>query len=166
MKDNPITPGAYRPSNLGRKLLVGGVLLLGAVGYLAYAGMKQGWVYYVSVDQLAAADGAQRTSRVRLMGTVATEGMEVNGGRMTAQFVLVGQDPAKRVAVSYRGSVPDLFKAGADVVVEGKLNPAGDRFEADVLLTKCASKYDAKHPGNKGTDAKDRTAMARLEKAS
>jgi cytochrome c-type biogenesis protein CcmE len=48
--------------------------------------------------------------------------------------------------VSYRGTVPDLFKAGADVVVEGKLNAAGT-FEADVLLTKCASKYDAKHAG-------------------
>jgi cytochrome c-type biogenesis protein CcmE len=100
------------------------------------------------------------------MGTVAEEGMEVNGGRMTAQFFLVGQDATKRVAVNYRGSVPDLFKAGADVVVEGKLNGAGDRFEADVLLTKCASKYDAKHPGTKSAEAKGRISIARLEKAS
>ena len=48
------------------------------------------------------------------------------------------------MAVRYHGTIPDLFKAGADVVVEGKMNAAGT-FEADVLLTKCASKYDAKH---------------------
>ena len=39
------------------------------------------------------------------------------------------------MAVSYRGAIPDQFKAGADVVVEGKLDAAGT-FMADVLLTK------------------------------
>jgi cytochrome c-type biogenesis protein CcmE len=144
----------------GAKLWVGGVILVGAVGYLAYAGMSQGWVYYVSVDQL---QGEKHTSRVRLMGTVAEEGIEVNGGRMTAKFVIHGDDASKRVAVDYRGAIPDLFKAGADVVVEGKLNPGTDRFEADVLLTKCASKYEGKHQEKR---TKSAMGLARTEKAS
>jgi cytochrome c-type biogenesis protein CcmE len=132
-------------NSLSTKLWVGSVILVGAVGYLAYAGMSQGWVYYVSVDQL---QGEKHTSRVRLMGTVAQDGLVVNGGQMTAKFVLCGEDANKRVAVDYRGAIPDLFKAGADVVVEGKVNQATHRFDADVLLTKCASKYEGKHGAN------------------
>ena len=149
-------------NSLSTKLWVGSVILVGAVGYLAYAGMSQGWVYYVSVDQLVAqAEGAKQTSRVRLMGTVAEEGLEINGGRMTATFALYGEDVSKRVNVSYRGAIPDLFKAGADVVVEGRMS--GNRFDADVLLTKCASKYEPKHDQRR---AKPGPRLARMEKAS
>jgi hypothetical protein len=34
-----------------RKLWIAGIVLTSAVSYLAYAGARQGWVYYVSVDQ-------------------------------------------------------------------------------------------------------------------
>ena len=44
--------------------------------------------------------------------------------------------------VVYSGVVPDAFKQNADVVVEGSLTRAGT-FEADSLLVKCPSKYEA-----------------------
>jgi cytochrome c-type biogenesis protein CcmE len=44
--------------------------------------------------------------------------------------------------VRYRGPVPDLFGAGRQVVVEGTMSDGV--LEADVLLTKCASKYEAR----------------------
>ena len=41
--------------------------------------------------------------------------------------------------VSYRGAVPDTFKPGAEVIVEGGMS---DRhFAARTLMTKCPSKY-------------------------
>jgi cytochrome c-type biogenesis protein CcmE len=125
-----------------RKFWIAGVLLAGAVSYLAYAGAQQGWVYYVSVDQFTQ-DKQQQKHRVRLMGHVAAENLQIESGQLRARFELASD--LHRLPVEYRGSIPDLFKAGADVVVEGKLNSAGI-FEADVLLTKCASKYDPKHP--------------------
>ena len=42
--------------------------------------------------------------------------------------------------VSYSGAVPDTFKAGAEVIVEGGMGPEG-RFAAKTLMTKCPSKY-------------------------
>ena len=128
-------------TSLTKKLWVAGIVLLGAVGYLAYAGAQQGWVYYVPVDKFVS-DPAQQRHRVRLMGKVAEQDLLIEAAQLRARFVL--EAGGKRMPVSYRGSVPDLFKAGVDVVVEGKLNAAGT-FDADVLLTKCASKYDAKH---------------------
>jgi cytochrome c-type biogenesis protein CcmE len=44
--------------------------------------------------------------------------------------------------VVYSGVVPDIFQAGAQVVVEGKLGSNGV-FQAQTLLTKCPSKFQA-----------------------
>jgi len=46
------------------------------------------------------------------------------------------------VPVVYRGSVPDLFRTGRDVSVEGSLQ--NGVFVADKLVTKCPSKYTNK----------------------
>lgn len=126
-----------------RKILLASLLLTGAVGYLVYAGTQQGWVYYVSVDQFMN-DRQQQAHRVRLMGKVSAHNLQLEPVRLLAKFDLASD--SHRLPVEFHGTIPDLFKAGADVVVEGKLDSAGI-FQADVLLTKCASKYDPKHPG-------------------
>jgi cytochrome c-type biogenesis protein CcmE len=48
---------------------------------------------------------------------------------------------ASRVAVSYRGSVPDLFRVGRHVVVEGTLRDGVFVAKPGSLVTKCPSKY-------------------------
>ena len=48
---------------------------------------------------------------------------------------------AARVPVSYRGSVPDLFKVGRHIVVEGKLRNGVFIASPGSLVTKCPSKY-------------------------
>jgi cytochrome c-type biogenesis protein CcmE len=47
----------------------------------------------------------------------------------------------QRVAVSYTGSVPDLFKVGRHVVVEGTLRNGVFVAKPGSLVTKCPSKY-------------------------
>jgi cytochrome c-type biogenesis protein CcmE len=84
--------------------------------------------------------------RVRLCGLVADEGAEIQPAQLTARFSLKGGH--KLIPVTYKGAIPALFKRGAEVVVEGKQDAAGV-FQADTLLTKCASKYDERpkdHP--------------------
>jgi cytochrome c-type biogenesis protein CcmE len=48
------------------------------------------------------------------------------------------------IAVVYRGSVPDQFKPGRELVVEGQLR--GGTFVANpgTMITKCPSKYAPK----------------------
>jgi cytochrome c-type biogenesis protein CcmE len=122
------------------KLAVAGVILAVAFGYLAVAGMQKGWVYFVGVDQYID-DPQYLNQRVRLHGKVAPD--EFSVGAATARFRLAGAKNA--LAVAYRGSIPDMFQAGRDVVVEGKRDAAGV-FQADVLMTKCASKYEPNSP--------------------
>lgn len=132
-------------TTMHKKLMIAGVILAAAVGYLAFAGSKQGLVYSLAVDQFAQ-DAQYRSQRVRLNGKVASEALSVNAGQMVAKFQLAGA--THRLPVEYHGVIPDMFKADHDVIVEGKLDSAG-LFQADVLMTKCASKYEQKpssHP--------------------
>ncbi len=43
--------------------------------------------------------------------------------------------------------VPDLFKDGAEVVVEGRMTAAGGSFQATNVLAKCPSKFEAAAAG-------------------
>ena len=134
-------------TRIGIKLLVAGAILTGAVGYLGFAGAKSGWVYYLEVDKYVA-DASFAPQRVRLHGKVSTEQFSVNKAGLAANFDLHGH--SKQVAVAYHGAIPDMFEPGRDVVVEGKMHDGV--FVADVLMTKCASKYEGK-PENAGVPA-------------
>jgi cytochrome c-type biogenesis protein CcmE len=48
------------------------------------------------------------------------------------------------IPVSYHGSVPDLFRIGRDVSVEGRLRGGTFMGVSGTLVTKCPSKYVAK----------------------
>lgn len=131
------------------KLIVAGIVLAGAVSYLAFAGVKSGWVYMVDVDQFLA-DEQFRSQRVRIHGTVGAEELVISRAGLTASFRLHGKGPAgagtaKSLAVVYRGNVPELFGADKSVVVEGRCDASGV-FQADLLMTKCASKYEPNSP--------------------
>lgn len=136
------------------KLSIAATLLLLAVAYLTFAGVQRGWVYTVGVDQfLANAD--QHDLRVRLCGTVSDQDLEIHKAQLSARFLIKGQHAS--IPVMYKGVIPDMFKPGCEVVVEGKLDRAGT-FQSDLLMTKCASKYeDAK---SQNPPVRDRQAAA------
>ena len=121
------------------KLAFGACVFLGAVTYLALAGARQAHVYHLTVDQFLA-DGQYRSQRVRLCGTVDHKHFSISPAFLTASFVLKGA--AVDLPVQYHGVIPGLFQAGRDVVIEGRLNDRGI-FLADVMMTKCASKYES-----------------------
>jgi len=128
-------------TTIQKKILVAGIALVAAVGYLAYAGMKSGWVYFLEVDHFLTNSQFQN-QRVRLHGKVADDDY-FSSVKLDANFHLVGK--SREIAVAYHGVIPDMFQAGREVVVEGQLDPSGT-FKADVLMTKCASKYEPNSP--------------------
>ena len=54
-----------------------------------------------------------------------------------------GDDPTT-VKVLYTGSVPDLFKVGRHIVVDGELQQGTFVTEPGSMITKCPSKYAPK----------------------
>jgi cytochrome c-type biogenesis protein CcmE len=52
-----------------------------------------------------------------------------------------------RVAVIYRGSVPDLFRAGREIAVDGRIRNGVFVAVPNTLVTKCPSKYSPSRQG-------------------
>ena len=60
---------------------------------------------------------------------------------MRFQLKDIGDAKAARVPVVYHGSVPDLFKTGRHIVVEGRYRNGVFVAKRNSLITKCPSKY-------------------------
>ena len=124
------------------------IAFLGAVGYLFIAGMKDSMVYYLTLEELAAAPPRQGEG-VRLAGWVK-EG-SITGSALDGQVAFTMTDGDREMPVRYKGQVPDTFEDGAEVVVEGIFlgHPV---FEASSMLAKCPSKYEASDPEDSGPE--------------
>lgn len=121
------------------KLVGAGLVVAGAAAVLAISGMRDGWVYFLPVDEYVASED-RWTERVRLHGRVGQDDLTVDRAGLAAEFLLCGE--TKSIPVLYSGVIPEMFEAGRDVVVEGHRDQKGV-FCADTLMTKCASKYES-----------------------
>ncbi len=120
------------------KTLIGVFVIGGGVGYFMFQAMQSSWAYYYSVDDFVASSNAARSNSLRIAGRVEEDSVVRDVEKMLLTFALAGSK--SQVPVHYKGSVPDNFAEGKEVVVEGRMDAAGV-FQANTLLTKCESKY-------------------------
>jgi cytochrome c-type biogenesis protein CcmE len=122
------------------------VFFLSGVGWLLYSGFSENSIYFLNVSE-ALAVPPEKLGAVRLFGTVAERGLVPGEGALGVRFLLEDKDDrARTIAVRYRGAVPDTFKPGAEVIVEGAMGSNSD-FTAKTLMTKCPSKYQKENRG-------------------
>ena len=109
------------------------------MGYLVYSGLSESSVYFLNVSEAQAADQGT-LKNVRLFGTVSPKDLKRSDSPRQLSFLLEDKDDkSKTMAVEYGGTVPDTFKEGVEVIVEGGMS--GSVFKAKTLITKCPSKY-------------------------
>jgi cytochrome c-type biogenesis protein CcmE len=85
---------------------------------------------------LSAAPGAsyELTGKV-VPGSIKHEGEQLD-------FAVADRDnPSKSIPVTYTGTVPDPFRDGREVIVNGKVQDGTFVGEKDTLVTKCPSKF-------------------------
>jgi cytochrome c-type biogenesis protein CcmE len=82
-----------------------------------------------------------RSGDVALVGTVTGRPNGDAHGAQGLRFRLRDVEGSTSIPVVYRGSVPDLFKPGREVRVEGRLRSGLFVAKRDSLRTKCPSKY-------------------------
>ena len=122
------------------------ILFFSGVGYLMYSGLTENSVYFLNVSEVLAAPQEKLTA-VRLFGTVAERDLAVLDGSRGVRFRLEDKDnKAQTIIVQYKGAVPDTFKPGAEVIVEGAMENSG-AFNAKTLMTKCPSKCQKENRG-------------------
>jgi cytochrome c-type biogenesis protein CcmE len=119
---------------------VGGLVIVLALGWLAWSGVNESKTYYHTLAELSSLRPTEMHQRIRVGGNVQAGSIHRLTGRV--DFVLEGE--GKSLPVSYVGSdpLPDTFIDGSQALIEGKAMPDG-HFVAEKVQAKCASKYEA-----------------------
>lgn len=123
------------------KTIIAVVLIGGGMTYFVFHAMQSSWSYYYSVDDFSANSDAVKNYSLRIAGRVKQGSIVRDLQKVSLNFTLTGSKT--ELPVQYKGSVPDNFSEDREVVVEGRLDTTG-MFQADMLMTKCESKYKAK----------------------
>lgn len=122
------------------KFLLLGVGVVAAMGILLAVALTgdSGFSYYRSVSEFRADPGTD--AQMRVNGKVEVGSIRRADDGSEVDFVM--HEGGQTLTVHYAGIIPDTFVDDADVVVQGELDADGV-FQADLLLAKCPSKYEA-----------------------
>lgn len=121
------------------KPIIVSLIIVSVIGYLIFTGIRDTGAYFLTVTELLAMPPADLTETVRVGGHV-TPG-EVNWDSKELKLTFKIEDDDSSLIVNYQGVLPDSFKPGVQVIVEGKYEGNGVLL-AKKIMPKCASKYE------------------------
>jgi len=129
------------------------VLLL----WLTLTGFNENMQYYVTIHDVTAGLAEESIEGLRIKGNLVPGSLEREVNSLNVKFVIA--ESGEEMTVHYAKELPDTFKDGAEVLVEGTYHPAG-YFDAEVLMAKCPSKYESADQYN--TQATDKSDSPRV----
>ncbi len=142
----------------GFQVAAGATLIALLLGWYAATNLEDGasFAYYQTLEEFVGSRDAASGRHARVHGYVSMGSIERDVPARSVRFAVqnqpphAGGSPAGALPVLFASlETPDLFKEGAEVVIEGRLSQdaAGARFHADKLFAKCPSKFEGKTAG-------------------
>jgi cytochrome c-type biogenesis protein CcmE len=129
-----------------RFVLIGlGLVALGVAAALVLNAFQKNLVFFYTPTHVANGEAPQGKS-FRIGGMVEAGSLAREGDGLTVHFVVT--DMAKRVPVTFKGILPDLFKEGKGVVAQGQLGANGAFLASEVL-----AKHDENYMPPEAADA-------------
>ena len=131
---------------MGRtRVAFGSMLIAAGMIYLVVAGFDQASSTHMTVGELVERSATENVEalRIQLGGKVVEGSIEWDRFHHRPTFT-VTDGQGVQVPARYTGHsvLPDTFKDGSPVVLEGHYSPEKGYFEADVVFAKCPSKYE------------------------
>src|SRR5437764_9090904 len=93
------------------------VIILLALGYLAFTGVQESKSYYVTIKELKGMGDGAYTKRLRVAGNVLPGSIRRTGTKV--EFTLVEHDLSLPVVYSGTEAPPDTFKDDSQALAEG-----------------------------------------------
>src|SRR6478736_3934037 len=93
------------------------VVILLALGFLAYTGVQESKSYYVTIKELRGMQNHVHSKRLRVAGNVQPGSIKRNGTRV--EFVLVENDQTLQVIYTGTEAPPDTFKDDSQALADG-----------------------------------------------
>ena len=129
-----------------RRLWLGGVVIVAALGFLVVRALGDATVYFKTADEAVAEKVDLGDRRFRIEGLVvagSVRSVPRGEGGQGVGFEIRG-DRGATVDVLHRGDPPELFKPGIPVVLEGRWQ--GDHYASDRIMVKHTNEYRAENP--------------------
>jgi cytochrome c-type biogenesis protein CcmE len=120
------------------------LVLLSAFGGLLWYSLQQDTAYYKHVEEVMNSPQQWEGKALQLHGYVVPGSWVQKPNTLEYKFKI--QSKGSVVGASYTGILPDTFKDESEVVLKGRLTPAGFEVVPNGVMAKCPSKYEAK-PG-------------------
>ncbi len=118
------------------KLIVAAIILLPVLAHLGYSFANSSITnYYVTVDEYVSRPAA---APARVAGEVIPGTIQWDNATRTMRFQIAGG--TNKLDVMYRGYVPDSFRDGTTVILEGSRG-SGEVFIASGVAVKCPHQY-------------------------
>lgn len=117
------------------------MIILIVTGYLIFTGIRDTMTYYLTVPEVLAKQPGQLTETQKVDGIITPGSVQWDPKTLNLSFKLADKAASTSLTVHYRGVVPDSFKPGEELIVEGVYQGNGVFF-ASALMPKCASKYE------------------------
>jgi len=125
--------------NKKTKLILITLVAMAVIGYLVYTGVRDTMVYYLTVTELVQ-NGSQSPDGGVRVGGMVLEGSVVWDPKDLKLSFTMGDDGGATLPVVYQGVVPDSFKPGREVIIEGIYT--NGKFAASQIMPTCPSKYE------------------------
>jgi len=133
------------------KFLVGGLIILAAVGYLIVSSFGSSAQFFLTVGELRSKGTAIVGDGVRVSGIVIGDSISYDSQNLRLEFDIVDNldDQNSPLHVIYYGPKPDLMQHEAQAIIEGVWSQDGTFYahdRADSLLLKCPTRYEEEFP--------------------
>jgi len=115
------------------------VVMAACLGYLIFAATGNSAEYYQTVGEMRSHPSS---GDARVLGTVQDDVARSQGG-LHVRFTAA--EGGQSMPVDYYGTLPDIFRPGIHVVVEGRMGSDGV-FHAKALQAKCPSRFSTATP--------------------
>ena len=124
----------------GFKWLMSGAIIIVALIAASSLQLGDSLVYFYTPTEAVAKATELNEKTIKIGGMVRAGSVQNNTEKHEVNFVLTDLDKID-IKVTYLGVPPDMFKENQGVVVEGKIDPAGQSFQAKTLLVKHSEEY-------------------------
>ncbi|MEK7703285.1 MAG: cytochrome c maturation protein CcmE [Nitrospirota bacterium] len=121
-----------------KPLIISIVLILSALGYLAFSNFGKNLVYFYTPSEVVALSPDYYGKKMRVAGMVVKESVKIVPNSLKMTFEL--SDGEQTIPVHYEGAPPDLFKEGQGAVVEGHWD-SDLKFHSKMIMAKHSEDY-------------------------
>ena len=132
-----------RRRGLRLRLVMASLAAVAALAYLIASGVRDAAVYSLSIAELQEMGPAAVAKGARVSGMLEGDSMSWDAEALQLAFRI--REGERALPVVYKGTMPEMFRDGAQVIVEGHLGADGT-FQATVLQLRCPSKYESGTP--------------------